>query len=436
MNQFSVPRRGAFHTPIFWLLLAIFLERLLAMWILGVDYNLANDDMGYIGSGIHFVDTGMVSIYTPYPSAMIMPGMTWLLGGMTWLFGTETLYWLSAKLLWCAMGTCTAFVVYKTVRLLLPNWCALGAAAWFLAPNLAWMDNVLLTETPYFLCFSLTVYLTFRMERSNSRPVFLGYCAAYLAGVLLRPTLVVMPVFSLGYLFLRGVDRQLLLRRMLFGILILLLTLAPWTARNYHHFGIFVPLTYGSGNPMLLGTYQGFGYPEDEELDYDTNVEQVFREEYAPLLEADGSIPDSVLGQYLTLQKDGVKARYRMQAWWEQSPGSMLLSYLVIKPAAMVVKTFYWQELFGVPELLLDGLRVVNFLLCCLGVFWAWKEKRLRWELGFLSVVYWAYIYMIAMTFSFSRYGETLMGLRYVLAAAGMYFLWEQWDRRSKQQKL
>ena len=414
----------------------IVLERIVVLCQLGVDYNLANDDMGYIGSGIRLVTDGIVGIYSGYPSAMIMPGMPWLLALMTMLFGTETAYWLAVKLLWIAMGTATAYVVYRGALLLTEQrWCGLIAAATFLAPNIAWMDNVVLTETPYFLCLTLTIYLTLLMERTDSKGVFAGYCVAYMCGVLLRPTIVVMPVFSLAYLFLRNVDRKLLLRRMISGIVILLLLLVPWTARNYHHFDALVPLTYGSGNPMLLGTYQGFGYPLDEELDYETNVEAVFREEYADYLNEDGQAVDPVQQQYLTLEKDGVKADYRMQVWWEENPLSMILSYLIIKPGAMLVKTFYWAELFGVPSIVLDVLRVVNFFMCCAAVVLAWKRKELLWELGFLSFVYWFYIYAIAMTYSFSRYGETLMSIRYVMMAAGLWLFVKQLkDRKTNVQ--
>lgn len=416
------------------LLLLIFLERIAVMCMLGADYNLANDDMGYIGSGIRLVTEGVVGIYSGEPSAMIMPGMTWLLALMTKVFGVETAYWVSVKLLWICMGTATAYVVYLAAVLLTERkWCGLVAAAAFLAPNIAWMDNVVLTETPYFLCLTLTVYLTLRMERTDSKRVFAGYCVAYMCGVLLRPTIVVMPVFSLAYLFLRKVDRKLLLRRMVTGIVILLLFLIPWTARNYHHFDTFVPLTYGSGNPMLLGTYQGFGYPADEELDYETNVEQVFRQEYAEYLDEEGEALDPVHSQYLTLEKDGVKADYRMSVWWETNPLSMLLSYLVIKPGVMLVKTFYWTQLFGVPSVVLDVLRALNFFLCCVTVLLAWKRKELRWELGFLAAVYWFYIYAISVTYSFSRYGETLMSMRYVIGAVGIYFLWDECQKRKKK---
>jgi len=186
---------------------------------------------------------------------------------------------------------------------------------------------------------------------------------------------------------------------------------------------------------MRQGTYQGIGYPEDDELDYETNVEQVWREKFAEYLDEDGNVKDPIMEQYLHHQKSSIKASYRIRAWLEESPLTFLLSYFVIKPGAMLVKTFYWQELFGVSELLLDVLRVVNFALCCVTVLLCFVKKRFRMEIGFLTLVYWAYIYMIAMTYSFSRYGETLMSLRYVIGAVGLLLLTEWWKQRKQAKK-
>ena len=35
---------------------------------------------------------------------------------------------------------------------------------------------------------------------------------------------------------------------------------------NYIQFDKFIPLTAGAGNPLLLGTYQGKGYPEGKNM--------------------------------------------------------------------------------------------------------------------------------------------------------------------------
>lgn len=423
------------HRQILLLMLLLFAERVAVLCMLGPEYNLANDDMGYIGGGITFAATGVIAIYQLTPSAMIMPGMPVLLSLFIQVFGQERLFWVMVKLFWITMGCITPYLVYKSVTLFAEKRYGLLAAAMFLLPNLAWMDNVILTETPYYLCFTAVIYATLAMGRSRKPGWFVLYVAAYMAGLLLRPTIGIMPVFTAAYLLVKKFPFRQLFRRLVINGLVLLLFLVPWTLRNYEHFDAFIPLTYGSGNPTLLGTYQGFGYPSDEELDYETNVEQVFLEEYAAYLDAEGSPLDEGQQQYLTLEKDGIQARYRMQVWWETNPLSMLLSYLIIKPAAMVVKSFYWLEVFGVPSIVLDVLRVLDFFLCCAVTVLCFLRREHRAEVGFLAGVYWVYIYMIAMTFSFSRYGETLMCLRYMLWGIGLHLLIEAWQRRKALKK-
>lgn len=59
--------------------------------------------------------------------------------------------------------------------------------------------------------------------------------------------------------------------------LALLAFMLPWSVRNYKQFRAFIPTTYGIGNPLLLGTYQGEGYPTDEEVDrapFDKKVQE------------------------------------------------------------------------------------------------------------------------------------------------------------------
>lgn len=40
----------------------------------------------------------------------------------------------------------------------------------------------------------------------------------------------------------------------------------------------------------MLGTYQGEQYPSDDELDYETNVEQVAKEKYADYYDENGEV--------------------------------------------------------------------------------------------------------------------------------------------------
>ena len=416
------------HKGILIIIAALFLERVAAMCYLGIGYGptVGGDTVGYMNSGIEFAKSGMITIYSPYPTAMIMPAITVLLGTLSMLFGEGTAYWLSAKLVWAIMGSCTAWFVYKSVLMYAPKWCALLSACVYFLPNLVWMDNIILTETPYNLCFAAAIYLTLAMGRSDQKKYFFGYLAAVLIGTMFRIMIIVLPIFSGFYLLvLKRRNCKMLFRRLGVIIVVMLLFAAPWTIRNYHHFETFIPLTYGAGNAKLLGTYQGFGYPTDEELDYDTNVEQVFQERFDDLLDENGYGKHHNFDQYLTLEYDGIKADYRMSVWWENNPLSMLFSYLIYKPLILVINVFYYDVLFGIPKLPMLLVRGIDLLFCCAGVLLCFMKKRNREEISFLSLVYWAYIFTMATSYATIRYAEPLMCLRYIIAAIGFSMLME-----------
>ena len=92
-HRFASALRWCLDHAIFIVLLLLFLERLLALWTLGVQYTLASDDLSYIKSGIRFAQTGMVTMHGTTPSAQSMPGMTWFIGLFAWVLGDGTALW-------------------------------------------------------------------------------------------------------------------------------------------------------------------------------------------------------------------------------------------------------------------------------------------------------------------------------------------------------
>lgn len=416
------------HRWILLLMLLLFVERLVVLAQLGLHGSVGSDDLSYLQSGITFLQTGTISMHDSYPSAQIMPGMTVFIGVMSLFFGQGDGLWLALKLVWFLLGTLSAYYTYKAVCLFAPRWCSLAAAAWYLAPNVAWMDNMLLTETP-FICFSVaSVYYTFCMGREpasvpfwKSRP-FWCCAGAYFLAFLLKANYGIYPLFAAIYLLLVKYDWKRLLKQGLILGGVMLVFLVPWTIRNYVQFHAFIPLTYGAGNPALLGTYQGYGYPADEDLDYTIHVDQVVKEKYADYYGPDGEILPQYV-RYVNLEADGVKADYRKAVWWETAPKSMLVSYLVIKPWDMVQSVFYWQEVLLCPYTLLKDLRGWNLLVCAAAAVLAFALKKRRAEVFSLGLMYVANLYIYAMTFSFDRYAESLMPLRNIAFGIGLYLL-------------
>ena len=431
-----------------WILLLVLLaERLLLFRQFGLSYFSYSDDTAYIESGRRFTETGIISMWGPYPSAMIMPGMPVLIGVFARLFGEGSVFYLALRLLWILMGVATAYVVYRTAVLIAGGWAGLLAASGFLLPNMAWMNHVILTETPYLLLFSLCLYLTFQMGRRDRRGDRIGYLLGFTAALMIRSNILLLLPFTALWLLLKR--RGVPLRRLLLSLgCLLLLLLTPWTIRNYRLFDAFIPLTYGAGNPLLLGTYQGEGFPADEELDYGSGVDAVMRErygayyrdeavpwaedeldEYRKLFDPEGEISEERLAQYLRLEADGLKARYRLREWWRRGPGSLLKSYLYIKPRWMLNWAWAWESAFGVPYAVLHRIFQLNFLLCGLALLLALLLKRCRAPLFFLGALYWVSVYLYSLAFVSDRYSSVFTGLRFTIAGVGLSLLPEAFRR-------
>ena len=259
-----------------WLItLLLFLERFAVAYLdIGVKYNLASDDLGYVISGIVFANTGQITMHGVL-SAQIMPGMPVLIGLFSLIFGEEYMLWASLKILWFAMGALSAVFIYKSVTIFVPKWCGIMAVLPLFGADFVWMDNLILTETPFMLFLTVMVYATLMMGKAKSNKYFILCMISYMTALMFKANIGIYPVFAMIYLLAVGYDFKRLLKQGVILGCVLLCFVIPWSIRNYIHYDAFIPLTWGSGNPTLLGTYQGTGYPTDEELDYETNVEEV-----------------------------------------------------------------------------------------------------------------------------------------------------------------
>ena len=184
------------------------------------------------------------------------------------------------------------------------------------------MDNLILTETPYILLFSLLIYHTLKLSIKTNKKDYVLIVIYYILAVFIRPTIGIFPIFLFIFLTLKKYNFKLLIRQCIIAGIILLLCLIPWTYRNYKVFNHFIPLTYGTGNPLLLGTYQGSGYPTDEELDYVKNVDEKIPAEMKYYLQYPNK--KDYMTKYYSLEYDGLKAKYRMHEWWNKDKISML----------------------------------------------------------------------------------------------------------------
>lgn len=418
-----------------WCILAVLIISLilhiLALKELGFNYSLNSDDADYIKSGIVFLQTGKITMHDVL-SAQIMPGMTFLIAFMALIFGVGSKLIISLKILWLVMGLLTIYIVYKTIKLYSNQYIAAISCLFFLAADYIWMDNLILTETPYILLFSLLIYHTLKLSMKANKKDFILIVIYYILAVFIRPTIGIFPIFLFVFLILKKYNFKLLIRQCIIAGIILLLCLIPWTYRNYKIFNHFIPLTYGTGNPLLLGTYQGSGYPTDEELDYVKNVDEKMPAEMKYYLQNPNK--KDYMTKYYSLEYDGLKAKYRMHEWWNKDKISMLKSYLIYKPLQNFDNYFYWDTIMGISGNQLNVVRKVEIILFVISSILIFINKKRIKEWLFLILTYGSQIAIYSYTFAFSRYAISMFFIRYIIIGIGILSFCEIYkSRRGKR---
>lgn len=404
------------------LLLSIILH-VLATIDLGINYTINSDDASYITSGITFIKTGKITMHGVI-SAQIMPGMTFLIGFISLIFGTGNAFMFALKIFWTLMGISTIYFVYKTIKLYCNKYISAIPCVFFLAIDYVWMDNLILTETPYIFLFSLLVYHTLKLSLNPNKKDYILIVLYYIMAVFIRPNIGLYPIFLFIYLLLKKYDFKLLVKQCIIAGIILIVVLTPWIYRNYKVFGKFIPLTYGTGNPLLLGTYQGVGYPLDEELDYVKNVDEKMSEEMKYYL--DNPKEKDYMTKFYSLEYDGMKAKYRMNEWWKRDKKSMLKSYLFYKPIENFYNYFYWDKVLNVSSSFIVLTRRVDIVIFLISSIVILIDKKKFKEWLFLMLVYGSQIALYSYTFAFGRYAISMFYLRYIVIGIGLDILYEK----------
>lgn len=404
------------------ILLLALVERIIMFFIIGAGVLGNSDDVAYVQSGIVFANTGVISVWSDYPTAKIMPGMPVLCGLFSLIFGEGDAYINAARCGMIALGCCGIYVFYKACCEIMPKWYAVFASLSFLLPNWAWSDNNILTEPPYMLFYLMTVLYTLRMgnEPSPSRRSVVGYTVGFMLALMFRANILTMPLFTALYLVaFKKRPIKSLVRPAVTLACALLAFMIPWSVRNYRLFGEFIPITNGAANPTLLGTYQGDTAPKDEELDYETNVYSVIRAQYADYYDENGELINPAYGEYIADKRDRLMTEYRLREWFRRDAGGLIYAYLIGKPACML--NWVWEWLPS-PALYntLHIISCVNFACCIVSFALAFITKRKRGTAVFLALIYWVNLYIFAFSFASERYSAMLLPFRYMLCALGL----------------
>ena len=406
---------------LFAILLIIFLILNVITFIyLGYDYSINSDDLSYINSGITFYETGEITMHGVI-SAQIMPGLTFLIAFFCLVFGTGTAMLIALKIFYLLMAILTMIVLYKTARIFANKYISTFICLFLLAPDYLWMSNLILTETPFMLLLLLLIYHSIKFIKENKNRDYVLIIIYYILCLFIRPTIALLPIILIICLLIKKYNFKDLMKKTVIAAIAVLACLTPWVIRNYQIFDKFIPLTYGMGNPLLLGTYQGVGYPSDDELDYKTNVDDLLPDEMKKYLNP--NYPRDQYKVYYSLEYDQMKAEYRMQYWWDNDKISMLKSYLLYKPKIMLYSSFYWDEIFNIDIKVNLIFRIIDILLFCIASIIIFIKRKHILEYLFLVIIYGYHIALYSYSFAYERYSITLFPIRFIVIAMGLQLI-------------
>src|SRR5579875_1972916 len=202
-----------------WIAAVALVPRLLVIFTYGPHMSLHSDDAGYYRSAVWFLQSGTLSYYTPEkPTLHMMPGITFLL----------------------------AAIVALSIALYPPS---------------VEIDTLFLTEPLFTATFAWAFYYLLKLEETKALRDLVWLSIFFMLAMYVRPNVALWAVIGILYLAAKRYPRRLLVRHAGIAAAIGIAFMLPWWVRNEVVFHKFVLLTDDSWNPLLLGTFQGQGYP-------------------------------------------------------------------------------------------------------------------------------------------------------------------------------
>jgi len=214
----------------------------------------AMDTQNYLSLARGLVESGRFSMWNQ-PSAYVAPGYPFFLAGIFKILGENL---LAVKIIQMFLGAAAAALGYLlALRFTRPLIAWLAAFMMAVHPELAGVTGFIYSEALF--VFLLTASLLLMARTMASTKVMHALQAGALFGLttLCRGTTLYFPLLLLGLAMLAS-QRWLWLRLWLIFVVGMAAVMAPWAIRNYHHFGVFLPVATGSGDVFWTGNYLEF----------------------------------------------------------------------------------------------------------------------------------------------------------------------------------
>jgi 4-amino-4-deoxy-L-arabinose transferase-like glycosyltransferase len=415
-----------------WVILVLALAiRLYTLDTYGLKLTINSDDQGYIHSAIRLVETGQLTYRGPRepahfetePTVKIMPGQPVLLASVFLVFGTGTVGLYATKVVMILIGLAGIYGIYLLGRYIWGEGAGL-IGAFLLAISIQHIvtDTLLLTETPFMTSLIYMVYFSVRLAHERKAWHFYALMFFYIAALMFRATVALYPVILLVYLLLKKYPFALMKKQVGIAAIIMLIVLMPWWVRNYIHYQKFIPLTAGEGHPLLMGTYQGEGYPNKETLD-----------------QAFARINKQHEGKelFVIIEAQKALAKERMAAWWKADRESFIRSYGWLKPKLLWKDDFYWIEVFDIKR---TTVKMIQPYLVWAGMI-GWLvalvfSSKGRAEVLFIALFLLYFTALYSVYFVFGRYNTSEMPFMFLGTGAGLFALFRLFSGGTQQRRV
>jgi len=187
------------------------------------------------------------------------------------------------------------------------------------------------------LLLVMALLLTVPMTESESKPLWLGF--GVLAGVAALVNTTLLSIFTLFWLWawIELRRRRASSRKLLLSIAACVVTVLPWTIRNYVTFGQFIPIRDNFGLELWLGNHEGVSNVFDTDFPA-LNPAEYIRLGEIQFMESKREIAFRFIGQHpLIFMRSSVR---RWWKYWSEPSGSVWIFFSVLSwiGAALMIK--------------------------------------------------------------------------------------------------
>lgn len=365
------------------------------------------DTANYLHLARSLLESGRFEMWAK-PTAYVAPVYPFFLAGIFKIFG-ENLF--VVKIIHVVLGSASVlFVYFLAKRCTRPVMALLAALICAVHPELVGITGFIYTET-LFIFLLLATLLLAAQALATKKPVHFFVAGALLGlTTLCRGVTVQLPIFFLAVMMLSS-QRWWWLRRWAFVVAGMVVTMLPWTLRNYLHFRVFLPVATGSGDVLWTGNYLEF----DGEYRYEQTQKKLFE----------------VAGDVDLITRDRILlADAKRMIWAEPVSHAWLFVRKIFR---------YWLRVYeDVPHgearqrnwLVFGALFVTHYTMLVLALQGLrqchWRAETVKMLLAFVCY----YTLVHAATLAVARYRIPLLPLLSIAVASGLVDLLQKFINR------